>query len=304
MPRINIEDEFFIDAGRVGAKLGDYDRALGMALGWIKFGQDKFKAGKKITRQEFLNRFSEALIPEFATFKGDFVEVVGADKHFSWLLKKQEAGAAGGSVSSDAKKQAAIEREKRKREARGAEEPQAEAQDHKQPEATTSEEPEAQASSSFSPSSSSLKTLAAVSPPAAPPSAKIASPGENRGTVINALSGNSRFVQVLQFVPADVQRSWIDRWTKASITATLHNGIDHYMTEAGAQSIAGVTDWGAKLTRWMRGEKKTLVEHKPSPADKPKPAASGWGTGAREVLGGATPMEAFRQRRAGAKGSA
>jgi hypothetical protein len=122
MPRINIEDEFFIDAGRVGAKLGDYDRALGMALGWIKFGQDKFKAGKKITRQEFLNRFSEALIPEFATFKGDFVEVVGADKHFSWLLKKQEAGAAGGSVSSDAKKQAAIEREKR---------PQAKSRKHK-----------------------------------------------------------------------------------------------------------------------------------------------------------------------------
>lgn len=100
MARLNIEDEFFDDVAAVGARMGDIDRAAGQALRLIRYAQTQIKKGVAITYQDFSERFSDMLMPEFARRVGDMIEVRGAKTHFAWLDQKREAGSAGGKESA------------------------------------------------------------------------------------------------------------------------------------------------------------------------------------------------------------
>lgn len=132
MARINVEDQFFDDVAAVGARMGDVDRAAGQAIRLIRFAQLQVKAGKRVTYQEFTERFSEHLMPEFARRDGDFVIIRGAAEHFKWLQKKSDAGSIGGKKSGE------VRRSKTK-----------------QPKAKRSKPKQTEPSSSFSSSSSS-----------------------------------------------------------------------------------------------------------------------------------------------------
>ncbi len=111
MARINIEDSFWIDIMGVVAKLGDQDRAIGQALRFIKFAQEKHRNGCLITEAEFEeNGFSTALFGSFAKIirskaeaESSTIEAKGAEKHFTWLDAKIEAGRRGGLSKSEAK---------------------------------------------------------------------------------------------------------------------------------------------------------------------------------------------------------
>jgi len=98
MARLNIEDDFWEDAMLLATKLGgDYDRAIGMAMRFLRVAQTRYKHGKIITFSEFeKNGFSEKLVPFFAKKTSDGYEAIGAEKHFIWLKKRVEAGAKGG----------------------------------------------------------------------------------------------------------------------------------------------------------------------------------------------------------------
>lgn len=91
-----MDDQFWIDVVEVALRLGDRDRAVGMALRWIQLGQMRFKEDKVITVKEFDEKFDRALIPEFAKINGEYVEVVGAAEQFAWLLERRAAGQRGG----------------------------------------------------------------------------------------------------------------------------------------------------------------------------------------------------------------
>jgi hypothetical protein len=106
MARLNIEDQFWLDAMTVVATVGDVDRVVGNAVRFFRFAQEKHKAGKLITEDEFkANNFLESLIPTFATRTTQGIKAAGADKHFSWLLDKKEAGKLGGQRSAAARKE-------------------------------------------------------------------------------------------------------------------------------------------------------------------------------------------------------
>lgn len=105
MPRINIEDQFWIDIGDVAAKIGDHQRAVGMALIFFRLAQERFKDGKVMSEQEFFAEgFSEALIPKFAIRTERGIEAKGGAKHFKWLADSNDfmksIGKKGGLISS------------------------------------------------------------------------------------------------------------------------------------------------------------------------------------------------------------
>lgn len=103
MARINIEDQFWLDIVPVAMAVGDQDKAIGMVVRLIKFAQEKYKQGEKITKKEFLAEgFTNALAPKFVIwdFDSDYVELRGVEKHFSWMDKRRAAGAKGGKRSA------------------------------------------------------------------------------------------------------------------------------------------------------------------------------------------------------------
>jgi hypothetical protein len=105
MARIDIEDQFFDDVGAVAARMGDLDKAHGQAIRLLRWAQMQIKSDKPTTLDEFKRKgFSEALAPEFVTIDGDLVRVRGADNHFAWLKKKQDAGREGGKKSGEARR--------------------------------------------------------------------------------------------------------------------------------------------------------------------------------------------------------
>jgi len=223
MPRINIEDEFFVDVGRVtGAdKIKSYDEALGVALRWIRFGQDKFRKGKRISVDEFKEQFPEALIPVFAKVDGEFVTVVGAKNHFTWLQKKKDAGKKGG--------------------------------ESKQTEANASKPEQTEASPSPSPSPSELKTLA-VADGKAP---------AQKATPLGEMLGRDETVNLLfNQLPESVRDDLLERFTKASLNATIRNCVNHYAAEKKPIDIA---HWPTKIVTWINREVKTLKPVKPKP---------------------------------------
>lgn len=104
MARINIEESFWLDVMHLVAKLGDQDKAIGMALRFIRLAQQKHKKGLAITEAEFQeNRFDTALIGVFAEAKPSGIEAKGSEKHFAWLEQKIEAGKRGGLAKSESK---------------------------------------------------------------------------------------------------------------------------------------------------------------------------------------------------------
>ncbi len=99
MARINIEDEFWLDIGEVIEKIGNQDQAIGMALRFIRYSQERHKMGKLISEEDFQSKFHEALIPTFAKRTPSGIQAKGAEKHFAWLEQKIEAGIKGGKKS-------------------------------------------------------------------------------------------------------------------------------------------------------------------------------------------------------------
>lgn len=104
MARINIEAQFWTDVMEVAVRMGDSDKAVGQALKLIKYAQDEYKKGKRISLADFRARFSDHLMPEFARIEGEFVIVAGATKFFGWLDKKKEAGHQGGVKSGKSRR--------------------------------------------------------------------------------------------------------------------------------------------------------------------------------------------------------
>lgn len=145
MARLNIEDQFWMEIMGVSVQFPSLDAAVGNAIRFFRYAQEKHKQGIGLTENEFRQLgFSEALMPLFARRTEAGIFAAGSDKFFGWLDQKIESGRRGGSVSSDAKKLAAQEREKAKRETTE--------ENHKQPQASTSETLKAQPSPSPSPS--------------------------------------------------------------------------------------------------------------------------------------------------------
>lgn len=265
MPRINIEDQFWVDVGEVAAKMGDYTKAVGQSVRWIKFAQDRFREGRRVTREEFSREFDDALIPKFAEVDGNFVRVTGEKKFFGWLTKKQEAGRKGGSTPRNT--------------------PEAKPSTTEQTEADDSKAEHSEASSSFSPSSSVLKTHAAVSssaPPAAP-SPQVEPLGEELSWVIPELRGNSRVEEALRPVPIDTQRDWVRRYTRQSVVETLLKGIN--------QSKAGQA-----LISWVERERITLKAVAKPEIPRAEKTRTPWPTHSKDrALGGVTVLEAMRR---------
>ncbi len=104
MARIGIDDQFWLEIVSVVAKLGDQDKAIGNAVRWFRFAQEKHKHGRLVSEDEFqVNGFSEHLVPLFATRVAGGIKCIGAEKHFDWLQKKIDAGRKGGRSKSEAK---------------------------------------------------------------------------------------------------------------------------------------------------------------------------------------------------------
>lgn len=104
MARINIEDQFWIEVVPLVLAMSDQDKAIGHAVRFFKFAQEKHKAGKFISEEEFKRHgFLEALIPLFAERVEGGIKCVGAEKHFDWLKQKIEAGKRGGKKSAKAR---------------------------------------------------------------------------------------------------------------------------------------------------------------------------------------------------------
>lgn len=104
MARINIEDQFFLDVINVAAKMGSSDAAIGNAIRFFRYAQEKHKSGQMISEEEFQAQgFSEHLIPFFAKRTRSGIEANGAKKHFAWLEQKIEAGKRGGRESAKAR---------------------------------------------------------------------------------------------------------------------------------------------------------------------------------------------------------
>jgi len=84
--------------------MADQDRAIGNAVRFFRFAQERHKSGKLISEDEFQKQgFSEALIGLFAERVDGGIKCFGADKHFDWLKKKRSAGAKGGRSKAEAK---------------------------------------------------------------------------------------------------------------------------------------------------------------------------------------------------------
>lgn len=117
MATVNLVDAFWLEVVQVAIKIGNQDLAIGNAVRFFRYAQEKHKQGKLITEKEFVEQgFMPELIPIFATRTDDGIVAVGADKHFKWLRDRIMAASKGGSVSSEKKRAASLKREEKKRE--------------------------------------------------------------------------------------------------------------------------------------------------------------------------------------------
>lgn len=101
MARLNIEDMFWLEIMTVAGQMGGLDCAIGNAIRFFRYAQERHRGGFAITENEFSQLgFHEALIPLFAKRTERGIEAAGADKFFSWLEQKSEAGKTGGRISA------------------------------------------------------------------------------------------------------------------------------------------------------------------------------------------------------------
>lgn len=109
MPRINIEDKWFLDPRRdvlISLLNGDSEKADGAAIAAWRLAQPFFIKGERIPKQRFnLLKSSQALIDsQLAVVEGDEVRVCGAHEHFRWIHEKAEASRIAGKASAEARK--------------------------------------------------------------------------------------------------------------------------------------------------------------------------------------------------------
>lgn len=101
MARLNIEDQFFLEIGTIARKFGNDDEAIGNAIRFFRYAQEKHKLGLFVPEEDFAALgFSEALFPLFAKRTDQGIECAGAKKYFGWLAQKIEAGRNGGKASA------------------------------------------------------------------------------------------------------------------------------------------------------------------------------------------------------------
>lgn len=109
MSRINIEDSLFKD-GRfieLAIKMGSRHSALGAVVEAFILAQEFFlnkESGRMIPLNEWKRRKAVDLVIDagLAEIRGEFVYVCGAEKQFSWLIQRQDAGLLGGRKKSNA----------------------------------------------------------------------------------------------------------------------------------------------------------------------------------------------------------
>lgn len=107
LPRINFEDEWFIDPRRdqLASSLGSTPLADGIALQMWRLAQHFYRNDQLIP----FNQFDRALhSKEFeaaglAERREDGVYIRGQEKHFDWLEKRRVAGRKGGQTSRPSK---------------------------------------------------------------------------------------------------------------------------------------------------------------------------------------------------------
>lgn len=104
MARINLEDQFWLEITGVALAMGNQDLAVGNAVRFFRYAQEKAKYGKFLTEEEFKSHgFSEALFPSFAVRTDGGIQAAGYEKHFGWLALRVEAGRKGGSKPKQTK---------------------------------------------------------------------------------------------------------------------------------------------------------------------------------------------------------
>jgi len=109
MSRINIEDSLFKD-GRfieLAIKMGSRHSALGAVVEAFILAQEFFlnkESNRMIPLNEWKRRKAVDLVIDagLAEIRGEFVYVCGAEKQFSWLIQRQDAGLLGGRKKSNA----------------------------------------------------------------------------------------------------------------------------------------------------------------------------------------------------------
>ncbi len=100
MARVNVDDSFWVDIGRIDRGSIPYDQLVGNALRLLRFAQEQYKNGKCISPEQWeMEGFLECLLPRFAERKEDGYHVRGAAERFEWLKKRAEAGRSGGQIS-------------------------------------------------------------------------------------------------------------------------------------------------------------------------------------------------------------
>lgn len=105
MARINIDDQFWIDIVNLAIKIGDQDKAIGMAIRFFKVSQENYKNEKLMSEDDFNSfGFDESLIPIFAEKTPNGIKAKGSEKYFDWLNKKKRAGKLGGIKSGEVRR--------------------------------------------------------------------------------------------------------------------------------------------------------------------------------------------------------
>lgn len=61
---------------------------------------------------------------------------------------------------------------------------------------------------------------------------------------------------MLSHISTKTQQSWVNRYESGWLKDVLINAIDHHITKEKALSASQINDWGARLTGWVRREKK------------------------------------------------
>ena len=287
MARINLEDQFFLDIIDVVERFPDQDKVIGNAVRFFRYAQEEHKRGKLISEKTFKQKgFLEALIPTFAERVEGGIQAVGAEKHFGWLAKKIEAGSKGGRSKSEAKlknlKQNKADRSTTEAPPKQIEappkettetlsdadfqvnsSPAPEAQIENTPKQTEAKPSITEASPSYSPSGFLNKKVSTNKVSAVAEKIGHADPPAAAGPVffgihrsLSSQIDDENVIAALSRISSGVQASWINRYDPAWLAKVLTNAVHHFMEKENALNAAEINEWGLKLGKWLRREKK------------------------------------------------
>jgi len=101
MARVNVEPELFQDRRfqKLMIRLGSTETAVGtVVLAWMVGQKFWVHSDNGIPKTEWIKQDLKQELIEvgLAEDKGEFVRIVGSEKHFNWIRKKVEAGKKGG----------------------------------------------------------------------------------------------------------------------------------------------------------------------------------------------------------------